>query len=145
MKRRSFLCAIPVAVTGTAGCLGDGGGFEETPESGEATTTPDADLTGLRDNLEQRGVDVLSVSGQDGEIVMQMQTSGDIREDIRRVAGGYATVVGTLERPLTVRVEDRGLREATFEIRQDWATQFADDRLGDQDYLDRINGTRSSR
>jgi hypothetical protein len=63
---------------------------------------------------------------------------------MRRVAGGYATVVGRLERSLSVEVEDRGLRESSFDIRQDWATQFADDRLGDQAYLDRINGTRSS-
>jgi hypothetical protein len=145
MKRRSMLSAVPLALAGAAGCLGGSdGGFADTPENGGATSTVDDVLAGLQENLEQRSVDVLSVAGEDGQIALAMQTSGNLAEDIRRVAGGYATVVAALERDLVVRVEDRGLLEETFEIRQDWATQFANDRLGDRDYLDRINGTRSA-
>jgi hypothetical protein len=145
MKRRSMLSALPLALAGVAGCLGGGdSGFANTPENGDATPTVDEALVGLRENLEERGVDVLTIAGEDGQIVVEMQTSGTMDEDIRRVAGGYATVVARLERPLSVRVEDRGLLEETFEIEPDWAAQFANDRLGDQDYLDRINGTRSA-
>jgi hypothetical protein len=145
MKRRVVLWTASAAVLWSAGCLGGrGGGFADTPETGDETPAVEDAVLGLRDTLEGRGIEVLSVAAEESRIELTMQTSGDLDDDIRRTAGAYATAATTLDRDLSVRVEDRGLSEARFEIRHEWARQFADDRLGDREYIDRINDTRST-
>lgn len=98
---------------------------------------------GLRQGFEERGLEVLDVAPADDAIVVTIQTSGDIDDDMRQAASAYATAVERLDRDLRVRVEDRGLVEATFEIKREWAKRFVDERLSDEEYLDRIEGTRT--
>lgn len=147
--RRRFLWGVPGVFVATAGCFGEetSGGFSpdagSTGEDGEGATPQIGDgVKSLRAGFEDRGLDVLDVSILDGTIEMRIQTGGDVDEDIRRAAGAYATSASRLEDDLLVRVEDRGLTQETFEIKLEWARQFAAERMTSQEYLERINETR---
>jgi len=134
-----------------AGCVGEeiSGGFS-TGDNGSGDGNGDGNgeemdevAPGLRQGFEERGLEVLDVAPADDAIVVTIQTSGDIDDDMRQAASAYATAVERLDRDLRVRVEDRGLVEATFEIKREWAKRFVDERLSDEEYLDRIEGTRT--
>ncbi len=134
-----------------AGCLGDGGGgFDRTGDDHDDTVENDNygglphELEALRDQFEQRGLQVIDVDHAE-KIVLKVQTSGDINEDIREASGAYASVVGQLEQDLHVRIEDRGLHQESFEIRRDWAVAFIEGRIEDEEYITRINDTRTNR
>ncbi|MFP4625590.1 MAG: hypothetical protein ACOCQ3_00480 [Natronomonas sp.] len=155
MNRRSVFRSISVGVVFVAGCLGDrnGGGFDSDSDgSGVDQETGDDDEAGdggdeegvehVTESFEARGFDLLEAT-QDGDtIVVEVQTTGDGDEDVRLAASAYATVAGEVERDLLVTVEDRGLREGSFEIQREWASGFADERISDQEYLDKIEETR---
>lgn len=154
MNRRSFLRVTPVVALSAAGCLGgdSGSGFSAGGSNGGDEDDEEGDNAGngvigddvetLRERFESQGLDVRDAETDAETIVFQIQTSGDVDEDIRRAASAYATEIGNLDRDLRVRVEDRGLHQETFEIEAEWAQQFVDGRIGDNEYLDRINETR---
>lgn len=154
MDRRSFLRVLPGAVVLFGGCLGEevSGGFSagENESGGEESSDGRGDENeavplGLRQGFEERGLEVLEIAAEEDTIVVTIQTSGDVDEDIRQAASAYATAAERLDRDLRVRVEDRGLVEATFEIEREWATRFVDERLSDAEYLERIEETRTDR
>lgn len=146
MNRRSLLQSVSVGVVVVAGCLGNGGGFgaddESTGSDDESEDDGQVGAETLTESLESRNLDVLVATQDDETIVVEIQTTGDVDEDVRITAGAYATVSRDLERDLRVTVEDRGLREETFEIELEWAREFLDERITDQEYLDRIEDTR---
>lgn len=146
MNRRSLLQSIPVGVVAFSGCLGDGGGFGSDDESTGSDNESEVDAQEgaelLTKSFESRDLDVLEATQDDEMIVVEIQTTGEVDEDVRIAAGAYATVSRDLDRNLRVTVEDRGLREETFEIELQWARSFLDERITDREYLDRIEGTR---
>ena len=150
MYRRKIL-GILVLGGGLSGCLGDeGGGFgsnddspEETDEADDDTTTDgDDDTTAeLREGFEEAGINVLEIEIENETIYLEAQTSGNVDTDIRDIAGAYASLSETVEKDLSVRIEDRGLTEETFEIELEWARAFLNDELSDEEYLEKINET----
>lgn len=145
MHRRSVLRSILIGAVSVAGCLGDDGGFGAENESGGEEEPDDGDPAGMEhvtESFGSRGFDVLDATQDADTIVLEIQTTGDADEDVRVAAGAYATVARQIERDLLVHVEDRGLRQETFEIELEWARLFLDERISDQEYIERIEGTR---
>ena len=151
IQRRSLLIAIGAMGT-LSGCLGDsGGGFigdddTDTDDDGEANVGDEDREDGaqtLRSELEARDLTVNDVELDTDRIVVELQTSGDIDEDIRVTAGAFATVAGDVGEDIHVRVEDRGLTQESFTIENEWALEFADQQLSDEEFMDLIDETRS--
>lgn len=154
-RRRFVGSAVSGAIALTAGCLGEevSGGFSPDEDGSDESQDGDDDgaaelsegAAAVRDSFESRDVDVQAVSEDDEAIVVEIQTTGSISEDIQTAAGAYATVVDSVDRDLRVRIEDRGMAQESFLIEREWAEQFVNDRMGDQEFVDRINETRSNR
>ncbi|RQG89171.1 hypothetical protein EA462_12450 [Natrarchaeobius halalkaliphilus] len=162
MNRRVFGRTVAVGIGSViaGGCLGGGADGGSTSDPDSAQTDDDAasssdegspaddgreSAQALEAGFDSRGLDVLEseVDGSD-RIVMTIQTSGNLDEDIRIAGGAYATEAQQIERDLTVRTEDRGLHQETFTIERDWAVRVATDRMSDEEYLERIEETRTN-
>lgn len=155
MRRRAVVLGAVALASG--GCLGrDGGSADDRSTVARESGTPTAGGTEgaaaraakarlLRRRLERRGLRVREVTVEADTIEVRVQTTGNVTDDMRIVAGVYATEADVFDRDLSVQVEDRGLYEAQFEIRREWARRFADGRLSDEEYLRRINETRPRR
>lgn len=147
MNRRALIATAGMAVG--AGCLGNGGGGFDSNGDGEAADASEHGVQPngiemIRDQFEDRGIQVNDARLNE-VIVLEVQTTGDIDEDVREAAGAYATVAGNLDEDLRVRVEDRGLHQETFEVERDWARDFAEGRINDEEYMSRITETRTER
>lgn len=154
MDRRSVVRSLAgAAIVLLGGCLGEemSGGFSPE-ESDDETEGGGADeneggllsdeIEALQEQFDEQGLNVLDVDVTDAFIVFDVQTTGDIDEDVRVASGAYATLSAELERDLRVRIEDRGLHQETFEIELEWARQFVEGRLSDEEYLEQIEETR---
>ena len=148
MQRRSLLLGVGVLAS-VSGCMGDGGGgfvgdddddTADDADDGDADREDGADT--LRSEFEARDLTVNDVTLEDGRIVVDLQTTGDIDEDIRLAAGAFATVAADVGEDVHVRIEDRGLSQDSFTIEYEWGIDFADQQLSDEEYLDLINETR---
>ena len=154
MDRRTALRSVSAAIVSLslAGCLGEevSGGFspdedgeteDDSEDDGAAELSPEAET--VVDQFESRDVEVTAAEEGDEEIVVTIQTSGSIDDDMAAAAGAYATVVESVDRDLRVRVEDRGMFSGSFRIEQEWAANFANDRLSDSEFIEKIDETRS--
>ena len=152
ISRRLFAVVV---VTGTVGCLGreNGGGFQQDDDadddetedgSGDTESLPET-VEHLRDHFDERGLDVLDTSIDGDWAVFEIQTAGDIDDDIQTAAGAFATYAVEVEYDLLVRVEDRGMFQERFEIKRAWAQEFIEERIDDDTYLERIEATRADR
>jgi hypothetical protein len=148
MNRRGILTTLTIGITGLAGCVGDeeDGGFdgnEEAQTNEDETEDALSDVQqSFRDQL-NKDLTVQSTSLTADEIVVKAQTSGDIDEDIRLASQAYVNSYTQLDRDLRVRIEDRGLTEATFVIKRRWADARASKQIDDREYLSRINNTQT--
>lgn len=135
-----------------SGCLGDSSGGFIGDDADDAADSADADVGDedredgaqtLRSELEARDLTVNNVELDPDRIVVELQTSGDIDEDIRITAGAFATVARDIEDDIHVRVFDRGLTQESFRIENEWAIAFTDQQMSDEEYIDQIDETRS--
>ncbi|ESS07938.1 MAG: hypothetical protein A07HN63_02444, partial [uncultured archaeon A07HN63] len=136
MNRRAILTTLTIGITGVAGCAGgeEDGGFDgneeaQTDEDKKETTLSETQQS-FRDQLDE-DLTVRSTSLSTDEIVIKAQTSGDIAEDMRLAAQVYVNFYTQLDRDLRVRIEDRGLTEATFVIKRRWAKARASKQIDD--------------
>lgn len=132
-----------------AGCVDiEGAGFatgddeEDTDEDGEDDEIDiDEELDHFFNILEDAGVEVLELHRENGTFQLEIQTGGNVDEDINRVASAYSVAAPELEADLEVRIEDRGLTLDTFEIEHEWALDHSQGRIDDQEYLQRVQET----
>lgn len=133
-----------VSTAAIAGCIetetiGFGTGNDEgTPENDEDHFGEFSEE--FRSILEEMGVEVNELTVND-EYHLELQTSGDVDTDLQRVASAYVTMAEDLEYDLSVRVVDRGLTEATFEIELEWAQEHAEGLIDDAELMARIQET----
>ena len=150
VHRRSLLVTIGVLST-TAGCMGDGGGGFIGDNGDDEDDSADADggdderqdsADTFRAELESRDLTVNDIELDTDRIVVEIQTSGNIDEDIRVTAGAFATVANDVGEDIHVRIDDRGLIQESFTIELEWAMDFVDQQLSDEEYMDLIDATR---
>ncbi len=152
MDRRTALRSASAAIVSLslAGCLGEevSGGFSSGDEDEDESEDDDAaelssEAETVVDQFESRDVEITAAEEDDEEIVVTIQTSGSIDDDMVTAASVYATVVESVDRDLRVRVEDRGMFEESFRIEHEWAEKYVNDRLSDSEFIEKINESRS--
>lgn len=132
-----------------SGCVDiDGVGFdplEEDDDTADQTAADGNDVTGIDESretletyLEAAEVEINNLTAND-EFSLDAQTEGDLDEDINRIASAYSSAAPELDRDLVVRIEDRGITEARFEIEHETALEHHNGEISDQDYLGQIH------
>ena len=150
MKRRHFFIGSSIALL-TAGCVdlesaafGGGDNDDDIDEGGDDEDDDlfeDEELEEFWNMLIASEVEVLDLEREGNGFHLEMQTSGNVDTDVNRVASAFSSVATAVDGDLTVRIEDRGLTEGTFEIQHEWALDHANGSISDEEYMAAILDT----
>ncbi|ERH02149.1 MAG: hypothetical protein J07HN6_01715 [Halonotius sp. J07HN6] len=152
MQRRTLLTMTALGTMGLAGCLGgdsggEFGGSNETDSDGNSSgDDPYPDLSETERAFVtrlDRDIDVVGATPGADELTVTVQTTGTADDDIQMVAEVYLNFATALSSDLRAQVEDRGLSQLMFVIRQEWATQLNTGEIDSDEYLTRIVNTRN--
>ena len=137
---------LGVLIGGLGGCLelesaafspGDDDDSEDDgDDDDELEGDPEADLL-----LEQLDIVELSVESieQDGQgYHIDIQTGGNVDEEVNRVASAYSSIAEEIESDISVRIQDRGLTQAEFYIEHEWGLSHARGEIEDGEYMEKI-------
>lgn len=153
MKRRRFLqvSGVVTATALTSGCLGDDGDDEDPPaddddDAGDADDGDDDDGPDPAEQMIETIEEDLSVESWSDEaetLSVEYVTSGEIAEDALVLGTAYASAVaGGLEADIEgTAVEESGDESYDVEIEREWAEEFLEEEISDDEYINRIRGT----
>lgn len=145
VERRHYLWSVGLIVT-TAGCVelesaafSDGSDEDDNDEDDDDDDPiDDEELERVRNMLSAAEVEVLTLKRDGDGFFLEIQTSGNTDRDVNRVASAFSSVATDVEGDLSVRIEDRGLTDGTFEIEHEWGERHASGEWSDQEYLAQI-------
>ena len=147
VERRHYLWSVGLIVT-TAGCVelesaafGDGSGEDDNVEDDDDDPIDDEELERVRNMLSAAEVEVLTLKRDGDGFFLEIQTSGNTDRDVNRVASAFSSVATDVEGDLSVRIEDRGLTDGTFEIEHEWAEEHNQGAITDGEYMARVMET----
>ena len=157
-NRRKVLIGLGGSIA-IAGCTGDTDEEEpepeeEEPEPEETESEPDIDNEALAQQAadvidEELGLDPVDENDPGWEIAgedwfVEYFTSGDQRFDFQVVGGAYAGIVDSgfeYNAVLMGNEEEIGAGGYNAEIEREWAVEFMNDEISEDEYLDRIEDT----
>lgn len=139
-------------VSAIAGCLGDDNGDDEDDGDDDADDGDDDDGEDVDQNEQlaesmiesiEEDLTVEDWTLDDDQISIEFVTTGDTTDDVLAIASPYAGAVdGEFDVPLIgTALNDDGDTEYDLEIEVEWAQEFLDEDISDDEYINRIRGT----